>query len=425
MHPSSHIKPMSNAIIVINNTHVDNPETNGFKVGAVPFSFEMASLFMKHERFLGFLLYERNESLVNPKVCHVSFSNTDSIKVSFNFNMEPAKIQKAMHQAILKLKEKSASQSHAIVYYQTDTLLMYHPPGIPCCVTHHGPFVQGFLKNYSEHEACVAFESKSKMEHLYRMQNKGIEILKKEEYFVLQHSYLQREHLLDNGINPELIKIITSPVMIKEKCSQTYLDKKISDFINVESDEVLLISTVARLDYFKNVEFLIDVAQDLLKAKAKIKVFIAGDEDEKKSRRERLEEMIPDELKSFFHISKKLTHQELFNVFHKIKNKAIFVFTSRYETLGITPIEAALSGVCTLVPDSRLVEVSNHFPETHRFPYCQQSLKKMLLSFIENKTYSDSDALMMVKNHFSHSNFESSLIDAWNYMTTSFLKQAR
>ena len=53
--------------------------------------------------------------------------------------------------------------------------------------------------------------------------------------------------------------------------------------------------------------------------------------------------------------------------FKAARGKGIFVCPSRFETLGITPLEAALSGVTTLISDAREVEASQYYPARNRF----------------------------------------------------------
>jgi len=54
-----------------------------------------------------------------------------------------------------------------MLYYQTDTLLGYHPDNLPLCVTHHGPFYEDFAHHFLEESASTAFGSQQKAQHLH------------------------------------------------------------------------------------------------------------------------------------------------------------------------------------------------------------------------------------------------------------------
>ena len=94
---------------------------------------------------------------------------------------------------------------------------------------------------------------------------------------------------------------------------------------------------------------------------------MAGDDDMQDDRRIALLHGVPAELQYRFQIMPKFTKTELYGFFETARGKGIFVCPSRFETLGITPVEAALSGVTTLISDAREVEASQYFPAENRF----------------------------------------------------------
>jgi len=75
------------------------------------------------------------------------------------------------------------------------------------------------------------------------------------------------------------------------------------------------------------------------------------------------------------------TPAELHTFFRKIKDQGIFICTSRYETLGITPLEAILAGVPTLVPDSSRVEASCYLHDHCKYKSDPDSLLNKIVEF--------------------------------------------
>ncbi len=148
--------------IVINEKYLSNHHIDGFKVGATSFTLKMTDYFIKHQIFAGFILYKRDESLLVPKIEKTENNGIKYIKIRFNFSMRSEDIKEALDTALSFLSIKNNKKFNVFAYYQTDTLLSYHPSHIPCGVTHHGPFVDDFQRNYSQEEAFQAFENKNK-----------------------------------------------------------------------------------------------------------------------------------------------------------------------------------------------------------------------------------------------------------------------
>ncbi len=214
--------------------------------------------------------------------------------------MKSKDVKNMLEKCISILSIKNDQIIPAIVYYQTDTLLSYHPPHIPCCITHHGPFVEDFQQHYSLEETYDAFENKAKAQHLNIQQMKGIETLINKKYFIFQHSKLQGNFLLKKGINPDNIKNIIPPISIEEITELKIENKYINDFIKTNKNELLLFTAVARLDYFKNIDLLINSAIILLNKGIPVKIFIAGDEESKNIRRNKLISRVPPDIRNNF-----------------------------------------------------------------------------------------------------------------------------
>ncbi|MCW7547504.1 glycosyltransferase [Photorhabdus sp. APURE] len=414
-------KKIAPAVIVINGNYISNDYRSGFKVGATSFALKVADYFIKRNLLSGFILYKRDESLISPKITEGIIRGIKCINIFFNFSMKIPDIRNMLEKCISILSIKNAQIVPAIVYYQTDTLLSYHPPHIPCCITHHGPFVEDFQQHYSLEKTYDAFENKNKAQHLNIQQMKGIEILIDKKYFVFQHSKLQGNFLLKKGIKPDNIKNISPPIFLEENTKLNIENKHINDFIKTNKNELLLFTAVARLDYFKNIELLINSAIVLLDKNIPVKVFIAGDEENNNTRRNNLISMVPSRYRSQFFISHKLSQMELLSVFNKIKNKSIFVCTSRYETLGITPLEAALNGVCTILPNLNLIEAASYFSSEYKFTYNIDSLTEKIISIYEKNLFTTSQQLQHISSLISMVCFEDSMEKAWEEISISYM----
>ncbi|WP_387689716.1 MULTISPECIES: glycosyltransferase [Photorhabdus] len=104
-----------------------------------------------------------------------------------------------------------------------------------------------------------------------------------------------------------------------------------------------------------------------------------------------------------------------------MKNKSIFVCTSRYETLGITPLEAALNGVCTIVPNLNLIEAASYFPSEYKFTYNIDSLNEKIISIYEKDLFTSNQQLQYISSLISKACFEDSMGKAWEEVSISYM----
>ncbi|WP_263707763.1 glycosyltransferase [Shouchella tritolerans] len=242
------------------------------------------------------------------------------------------------------------------------------------------------------------------------LQKEGLTALKqKENIYVLQHSELQKNYITKNGFDQRNIFRIIPPVSLPN-VKDIILRDEILQFIATKKDEMLLISTAARVDYFKNFDFLIKVSVKILEDGVPLKVLIAGDPKEKEENRIALTNLIPDHLKEYFLVIETLPQNELYSLFKLCRNKATFVCSSRYETLGITPLEAALIGVYTIIPNSKLVEASQYFSEEDKFYYVSDQLENILKRIYDEKRYISNHQSLNISELISYKYFEKTLL---------------
>ncbi|MEK3870231.1 MULTISPECIES: glycosyltransferase [unclassified Paenibacillus] len=404
-------------IVVLNRNYFPDSEMSAYKVGATHFALEIIKCLNENGSLLGIILYKRDETLSEPAIKNETLNGYNTITLFFNFRMNDESVMEAIDRAIVMLYRSETD--NLIVYYHTDTIIQYHPKHIPACLTHHGPFVEDFIENYSLIEAYKAFESNEKVHHMLEQQKRGLTtLLSNENIFVLQHSNMQSRFLRNKGIRQDLIKAIIPPI-IPITVSEVNLGEKLQYFLkNISENELILTSNAARIDYFKNMDLLIHSALELTKKNIPVKVIITGGSKVDEHKREALYKLIPENLRYRFMFTEKLSKLELYALFKIMKRKGIFVFTSRYETLGITPLEAVLSGVCTIMPDSDLVETSRFFPQKYKFSPSLEMLVDKLNELYFSKDYKTNEVNNYVGSIISEENFKKSFINMWSEITT-------
>lgn len=308
----------------------------------------------------------------------------------------------------------AGSARSAMLYYQTDTLLDYHPNHLPFCVTHHGPFYDHFAGHFSEELAAVAFGSRQKARHLQTQQRSGVEHLKSRTYgFVLQHSELQGNYLRRCGVDPsKLFKL--SPPIHSMRIEGYPVGASASRNAVVNSDRVLLFTAVARLDYFKNVDLLVDAAVEHISRGRPLSVLIAGDDVNDGVRRKKLLERVPNQYVGSFEVIPKVAKDTLYALFDHARRNGIFVCPSRYKALGITPLEAALNGVTTVISDSIRVEAAKYIPKRYRFVPTAIELANLIESITVSRLDQRGKELYHhIENQISEESFKSNFLYAW------------
>jgi hypothetical protein len=247
-----HVYP---GIVVLNKNYFPDNSLDAYTVGATSIALETIKCLVKNKLLLGVILYERDQTISSPHILESGNREYQVLIIKFNFEMPQEQIEGVFKKAFESLAPQKTEST--IVYYQTDVFLQYHPKEVPCCVTHHGPFVEDFADHYTLNEAYYAFGGFSKAMHLLKHQYGGIKPLVKEvNYFVLQHSALQANFLKSRGVSSDTIYQFTPPIAPKFNLKTIYR-KEISTFIeNTNHNTLIITSCVARIDYFKKPRFI-------------------------------------------------------------------------------------------------------------------------------------------------------------------------
>ncbi|MFF0224277.1 glycosyltransferase [Streptomyces sp. NPDC004629] len=357
--------PQLAGIIVVNERYFPDSEHVPAHVGATSFARSIVRCLQRAGLSAGGILYKRDEELAAPRVHFERRSGVLCAILRFHFDMPEGAVSRAIAEAAEHLLAEHNVDSPAMLYYQTDALLGFHPEEFACCVTHHGPFVYDFIGTFTAPATERAFGSATKALHLLKYQELGLDKVRtSDRMFVLQHSHLQRRVLVGRGVDETRIRAVRPPIPLLE-ATELLQDPQLQEFI--DDAELLLFTAVARLDYFKNVELLVDAGVQARDRGIPLRILVVGDDHDDHTMREGLRARVPGRHRAEFLAVGKLAKPQLHALFRQVRKNGIFVCPSRYETLGITPLEAALSGVCTLMTDAETVEARRFFPAEHRF----------------------------------------------------------
>ncbi|KAF7539209.1 hypothetical protein G7054_g2359 [Neopestalotiopsis clavispora] len=407
-------------IVVLNKRYFTRDALSAAQVGASAFTLSVLRVLIDAKILSGVVLYSRDESITAADFkIEDEWNGVPVVTVYFNFRMTQAIVAPVLAMAFnYTALQQPGRRCQPIVYYQTDTLLQYHPHGYQFCVTHHGPFVSHFTEQFSPELSRLAFGGDAnKVDVLEQQQRSGIERLLEDKFgTVLAHSNLQRRVLENEGLSAGRFKYLRPPIGVPQLESPSILPEKMQQFI--AGSEILLFTAVARLDYFKNVELLVQSGVQLLNKGLPVRVLVVGDPEEDTARRTNLLNSVPADQRHNFLILPRLPKDHLYALFAATTQNGIFVCPSRYETLGITPLEAAASGVTTLMTETPNVEALDFMPMTCRVPQDAQSIAARV-----EKIYGDGIPMWAerVKNHVrpetSLDGFGADLLKAWAEMT--------
>ncbi|KAK6614207.1 hypothetical protein H4I96_00528 [Botrytis cinerea] len=387
------------AILILNDRYYPSSTNSPAKVGATAFALQVIRVLEGAGLFCGVILYDRQSHLAAPVVQLVTRDSTPCVKLSFNFGMNTVQVRYALCAATALLMAKFSNILPPMLYYQTDTLLRYHPKRLPYCVTHHGPFYDDFTRHFTKGLAAVAYGSENKASHLAVTQEEGLRYLKaSDRAYVLQHSKKQGDYLIERANIEQLVSFSSS-------------------------ERNLIFTAVARLDYFKNIELLVDSAVSLLDRGKLVRLLIVGGEGTSDTASARLIARVPQKHSAHVKITPKIPKDDMYALFDYVRTHGIFVCTSRYETLGITPLEAALSGVATVMPDCDLVEASRYFPSSFRFEPTVTGLSHVLERFLQDESgQSGLELQCFINSLISEERFVFDLLAAWSDFSQLALK---
>lgn len=367
--------------IVVNSRFLPRSVGAGHSVGAAGFVLRVARELAALELFGGFVLYRRDDSLTS--IQHQVFDRLgyNAVEIRFNFSLAVLSVKNGLRRALRTLTTMrgthwgSIGDARGIVpYYQTGSLLQYHPEEHPFLVTHHAPFVSDVTDRFGEQFAAAAFQGgERKVIHLRKTQASGVASLQAlRGGIALELSSIQTRYLRKEGVAASQIIQAPPPISIPKaeviRCSHDI------HFQN-QGDKITLLSCAARVDTFKNLELLIDTGNQLFREGYPVQLLIAAGSLAEGHLRRKLQRRISRSFVPAAKVVPRFSQQELLYTFSFFQSNGVFVFPSRFETLGITPIEAAMSGMVTIVSDdANCIGVSEIFPKEFRFTASREGL---------------------------------------------------
>lgn len=420
-------------IVVLNANFVPYSLTGPFRYGATYYAFEVAKHLSQSHSFLGFILYKRDESLNKPYVKLRDILGFNAIEMGFHYGFDPARMKVILSQAAETLKEAALwrscngdSKTKPIFYYQTNALLVFHPEAYPYVVTHHAPFTDQVVRAMGMAHAVEGFGGgEAKLVHLKKMQQAGLAMMRYHRIGVaVELSKIQTRYLLDRRIPNARIFRVSPPVKDHSTFCQTGngVFQQIREFTDRHARSLPLITAMARLDRFKNVALLVDASVDLMKMGFPLATIIVGGISWEDPDRQRILEGIPSRFRPEFLFLPRLARDVMIKVFRDLVGKALFVCTSRYETCGFTPLEAACAGLAAIVPnDCNHVEAASFFPESYRFEPNLEGLKRSIETFYSNRDWLDiGQDFLNGGGSDGFNGFASDFLKVWSHLSSLF-----
>jgi hypothetical protein len=371
----SHMRPRF--ILTVNRRFVPASEDDSYSFGVVGFVLQVARALAARGQLCGLIMYRRETAVERPTVKPSTFLGCPGVELGFHFAMSRDELRGAFARAIDLLtvdRTSSCACSPVVIYHQTNTLLSLTPPELPFLVTHHGPFASEIDRLFGRDLACDAFQGGAqKLDHLIASQASGVDHLRQSRNgAAVELSTVQEAVLRAQGVTPEKVWRIAPPL----SASPAPLDASCVD----DHGALHLVTATARIDAFKNLSRLVAVANRLDAAGVPVRVsmFVGGAHED--AERAALRAALREPLRAAARVEQRLPHRELMRFFARHRQQAIFVCTSVYETFGITPLEAILAGMTTLVPDAPAhVGIAGYLGASSRVDIAESSLVDRLL----------------------------------------------
>lgn len=396
------------------------------KNGDTAFVMAVIKVLKKADAFIGMILYQKDHSQHHATLTYTTINDAHCAIISFSDRVSKTLLQDAITKAYIYLAELAGcclSLNTSIFYHQDEKLLEAQPEHITFCITHHVPIVDDVTKYFPKPEDVLdAFgtdtKSWQKINDLKTLQAAGLEQLRiRENGFVLQMSDIQGQHFRRSGVDPGRIFPFPPPL---HAMLTAYEPKSSTKPLVGVTRRHFLFTAVARLTFFKHVELLINGAILLLQRGLEVSILIAGGDGSQphSENRASLFGRVPSQFHEHVHIIERIPQEDLYAYFSssQVQQTGIFVCSSRYETLGMTPLEAALSGVTTVITDTEQVEATRYFPEWSRFDARPEALADRLMDLFQHH-----DLLTRGQDLKSHiegtirerGDFETEFLKAW------------
>ncbi|MFH8838074.1 glycosyltransferase [Streptomyces sp. NPDC017868] len=356
---------LRDTVLILNHRFLPQGRHAPYLYGVVQHAVRAADILHLNGGRVAFVLYRRRDGLRRPRVrpLHV-FGRYPAVSLEFHYGMTDAELTDAFRTAIRAAGGEEGEPS-PVVYYQTSAVLPYAPPEFDSLITHHSPFVTHVAEAIGWPAAQQAFDwDHAKARHLQHVQQRGLDVVRRRERLLCAEiSPLQVRRLRAEGVPAGRVTALAQP--LDGAVGRARLPEELAGL--PLSSGLLAVTAVSRLDHFKNVELFVAGCRlaiengDLARA-----VVIGGFPED--AERERLRASIPRELRERFVFTPRTGRDALVGrFFPSLAGKAVFVCSSRFDLVPYTALEAARSGLCTVVADVGSVGVQEMLPEQYRF----------------------------------------------------------
>lgn len=380
--------------IILNSRFIPQTAHGPFNVGASHFSLVAARALKETSCFLGFLLYRRIDNIGAPVISHTEVLEQPAYNIDLALSLDEGSLRSAIQAAldglISSVPDAPAAQGRTpTLYHQTGVLLPYSPHSVKNLVTHHGPFVSDVIGLLGEGVAKEAFQGGTeKLKHLEEAQKAGLDALRlSPKASAFEFSAVQVASLLERGVPQEKILRTVPPVIEEPNDDSEPLPTQVMDFLSRVGSALLLVTAVARVDAFKNIDLLIAAALQLKREGADIAVLIAGGSENFAETKSKLINSVPIPERESFLFVESFPRNQMLSVFRRVRQVGVFILPSVFETFGFTALEAMYCGLTTIVPNRpRWIGVAEYVPEHLRFEPSPDGLAGLLKSFLLDRS---------------------------------------
>ena len=352
-------------VLVLNARFLDGgPDSVPY--GAVGFVRAVAPALRAHGYDVCALMYRRVPGLLRPELAFSRALAGPAAEVRLDFAASAEVVQSAVASCVARLARGAAS---VVLYHQTGVSLPFTPPGLPCLVTHHAPFVHDVVARLGRSLAKEAFEDRDgKLEALELLQRRGLKWLESNRRAIaIELSEFQRRRVLATGL-PAWQAVHLGPPLELAPTRLVTLSASNSAWLERADDRLLVFAAAARPDGFKNLEAVAEAVQMLHEAGSRPAVYIAVGSESDHAARDRLRNRLPSTMGPWTWIEERLPPGRLRALFHAAAGRAVFAFPSRYETLGLTPLQAMRAGVVVAMPnDADAIGAVEYTPAEFRY----------------------------------------------------------
>lgn len=336
-----------------------------YPYGVVQHALQTAVALTARGARVGFLLYERCEDASAPTVRRrMVLGKYRAATLGFHFRMGTA-LTGALRSAVNMVTE--GWETSPLLYLQTSVLLPFVPEEHAVLLTHHGPFVADVRRAIGTDGTHRAFDwDHAKADALEILQAEATEALcARHEVHCGEISVLQQAFLRRAGVPSSRLHRLPPPVGGAR--ADTKVAPELHAAVAEPTDGLTAVTAVARLDHFKNVEMFVRGCVEALRSGDLTRAVVVGGPPSDPER-DRLQKLVPRNLRPAFSFLPRQPREAVTGwLFPTLAPRGVFACTSRFDLVPYTALEAARTGLATLVPDTGAVGAAEYLPKSSQF----------------------------------------------------------